>query len=99
MSSSLESQFTIFAERVKTLKYVVDDDLAVLYGNYKQAMLGDNTTAAPFFLQFQAAAKWSAWTACKGKTKEQAMQDYIAKVKELLQLENAEEPEVARETA
>jgi diazepam-binding inhibitor (GABA receptor modulator, acyl-CoA-binding protein) len=87
---SIESTFQVFAEQAKTLKYVVDDDLAILYGNYKQAMLGDNTTDAPFFLQFQACAKWNAWTACKGKSKETAMQDYIAKVQELLKLENTD---------
>jgi diazepam-binding inhibitor (GABA receptor modulating acyl-CoA-binding protein) len=91
---SIEAKFKVFAERSKTLKYVVDEDLAILYGNYKQSLFGDNTTDAPFFLQFQAVAKWNAWNACKGKSKEEAMLDYIAKVSELVRLESKDDLEI-----
>ena len=36
------------------------------------------TLGKPGFLDFRAKAKWDAWNTQKGKTKEQAMQDYIA---------------------
>ena len=33
--------------------------------------------AKPGFLDFKAKAKWEAWTGQKGKSKEEAMQEYI----------------------
>jgi len=86
---SLENLFQRSTEMAKTLKNVSNDDLGILYGNYKQATLGDNTHDAPFFLQFEATAKWSAWMACKGKTKEEAMKTYIIKTDDLFRRENS----------
>ena len=37
-----------------------------IYGLYKQATAGDNTTSQPWAIQLEAAAKWNAWTALKG---------------------------------
>jgi len=47
-----------------------------VYGLYKQAAIGDNTTAQPWSVQFEASAKWNAWTANKGMSKEDAMKAY-----------------------
>jgi diazepam-binding inhibitor (GABA receptor modulating acyl-CoA-binding protein) len=47
-----------------------------VYGLYKQASEGDNNTAQPWAVQFEARAKWDAWTANKGKSKEDAMREY-----------------------
>ena len=33
---------------------------------------------------FKGKAKWKAWTDIKGKTKEQAMEDYIKLAKEII---------------
>ena len=42
-----------------------DDEKLNIYGLYKQATMGDNTTAAPgfFSLDLKAKAKWNAWEA------------------------------------
>jgi diazepam-binding inhibitor (GABA receptor modulating acyl-CoA-binding protein) len=54
-----------------------NDDLQMLYGLYKQATEGDNTTDEPSFYQFTAKAKWNAWTKHKGKPKAQAQHEYV----------------------
>mmetsp|Transcript_25905 Transcript_25905/g.60046 ORF Transcript_25905/g.60046 Transcript_25905/m.60046 type:complete len:96 (-) Transcript_25905:279-566(-) len=56
------------------------EDKLKLYGLYKQAKEGDNTTAAPWSIQWETKAKWEAWEAVKGKSKEAAMTEYIAEV-------------------
>lgn len=49
---------------------------------YKQATVGDVNTSRPGgFLNFEANAKWDAWNGMKGKSKEDAMKEYIAEVK------------------
>jgi diazepam-binding inhibitor (GABA receptor modulating acyl-CoA-binding protein) len=48
------------------------------YGLYKQAQLGDNQTAEPnFFLNYVAHKKWQAWMDQEGKSKNQAMTEYV----------------------
>ena len=61
-----------------------NDSLLQLYSLYKQATDGDvniEPPANPF--DFVAKAKYEAWTALKGKTKERAMQEYINLVEKL----------------
>lgn len=58
--------------------------LLQLYSLYKQATEGDVNTeppANPF--DFVNKAKYDAWTGLKGKTKEAAMQEYVALVEKL----------------
>jgi diazepam-binding inhibitor (GABA receptor modulator, acyl-CoA-binding protein) len=58
--------------------------LLQLYSLYKQAKEGDINTkppANPF--DFVAKAKYEAWEALKGKTKDQAMTEYIDLVMKL----------------
>ena len=45
--------------------------------------IGDCNTDRPGMLDFAGKAKWDAWNALKGKTQEQAMEEYIMKVDEL----------------
>lgn len=66
------------------MQKISNDEKLALYGLYKQATVGDNTTGAPWAVQLEAKAKWNAWTAEKGKTKEQAEAAYISLVKTLL---------------
>ena len=43
---------------------------------FKQATVGDVNIARPGgFLNFEANAKWDAWNAIKGKSKEEAMKE------------------------
>jgi diazepam-binding inhibitor (GABA receptor modulator, acyl-CoA-binding protein) len=55
-----------------------NDILLQLYALYKQATDGDVNIEAPTnMFDFVAKAKYNAWQAIKGTTKEVAMQEYI----------------------
>ncbi|HET9430387.1 MAG TPA: acyl-CoA-binding protein [Chitinophagaceae bacterium] len=61
-----------------------NDTLLQLYSLYKQATEGDVNTeppANPF--DFVAKAKFEAWSGLKGKSKEEAMTEYISLVNKL----------------
>jgi len=61
-----------------------NDTLLQLYSLYKQATEGDVNTeppANPF--DFVAKANYSAWSSLKGKSKENAMQEYISTISKL----------------
>jgi diazepam-binding inhibitor (GABA receptor modulating acyl-CoA-binding protein) len=60
-----------------------NDTLLQLYSLYKQATEGNVNTDPPAPFDFVAKAKYEAWTALKGKTKEEAMQEYIDLVNKL----------------
>ena len=47
------------------------------YALFKQATLGDVQGTQPWAVQLEARAKWDAWAALKGMSKEEAMQKYI----------------------
>jgi diazepam-binding inhibitor (GABA receptor modulating acyl-CoA-binding protein) len=72
------------------MQKITNDEKLALYGLYKQATTGDNTTAVPWAVQLEAKAKWNAWTAEKGKSKEQAEAAYVSLVKTLLNKYKAE---------
>lgn len=58
-----------------------NDTLLQLYSLYKQATEGDvniDEPANPF--DFVSRAKYQAWESLKGKTRESAMEEYIALV-------------------
>ncbi|KAG4136568.1 hypothetical protein ERO13_D07G014100v2 [Gossypium hirsutum] len=81
----LVEDFQEYANKAKTLPPSTKDaDKLILYGLYKQAMVGNVNTDRPGMLSPTDRAKWDAWKAVEGKTKEQAMTEYIAKVKEFL---------------
>ncbi|XP_003739151.1 acyl-CoA-binding protein [Galendromus occidentalis] len=76
-----EQEFNKAAEEVKALATrPTDDDLLELYALYKQATCGDNNTATAGFFDLKGKAKWNAWDAKKGMSKEDARTQYIAKV-------------------
>ncbi|WP_339701856.1 acyl-CoA-binding protein [Algoriphagus aquimarinus] len=60
-----------------------NEDLLKLYGLYKQATEGDNETERPGSFDFKAAAKYNAWLNMKGKSKEEATEQYIQLVDQL----------------
>jgi diazepam-binding inhibitor (GABA receptor modulator, acyl-CoA-binding protein) len=61
-----------------------NDTLLQLYSLYKQASEGDVNIEAPSNpFDFVAKAKYEAWDALKGKSKEAAMQEYIDLVSKL----------------
>jgi len=57
-----------------------------LYGLFKQATEGDATGDRPGGFDFKAIAKFDAWEELKGKTKEQAMTEYVTLVNDLHKL-------------
>lgn len=81
---SLNDEFNDYSERVKNAKNVSDESKLELYKYYKQATIGDINTDKPGFLNFVAKAKWDSWNEIKGTSKEEAMNLYIKKSKELL---------------
>lgn len=61
-----------------------NDTLLQLYSLFKQGSEGDINIEAPSNpFDFVAKAKYEAWEALKGRSKEQAMQDYIDLVAKL----------------
>ncbi|MFN7094323.1 MAG: acyl-CoA-binding protein [Burkholderiales bacterium] len=48
-----------------------------LYAFYKQATEGEVTGECPSIINMIERAKWQAWNAIKGMSKEQAMQGYL----------------------
>lgn len=54
-----------------------------LYGLYKQATAGDATGKRPGVIDVKGRAKWDAWAALGGMSREEAMRGYIAAAGEL----------------
>lgn len=77
-------EFTEAAEAVQKLPTKPNSgELLKLYGLYKQATVGDNTSEKPGVFAFEAKMKWQAWEDNKGLSQEEAEQKYVALVKEL----------------
>ncbi|MFD2203576.1 acyl-CoA-binding protein [Shivajiella indica] len=60
-----------------------NEELLRLYSLYKQATEGDNNEERPGGFDFVAAAKYNSWLALKGKSKEEASNEYVELVKQL----------------
>ncbi|CAA3025560.1 acyl-CoA-binding protein isoform X2 [Olea europaea var. sylvestris] len=81
---ALKEEFEEHAEKAKTLpESTSNEDKLVLYGLYKQATVGNVNTSRPGIFNMRDRAKWDAWKAVEGKSQEEAMSDYITKVKQL----------------
>ena len=59
------------------------EEMLQLYGLFKQANVGDVNVPRPGMLDFKGKAKWDAWNARKGASREDAMTAYVALVAEL----------------
>lgn len=82
----LQQQFDSAVARSKELtQRPSNEELLNLYGLFKQASEGDVSGDRPGGFDFKAIAKYDAWAELKGKSKEQAMQDYIALMDRLYQ--------------
>lgn len=83
---SLQADFDKAAKDVRKLKTRPDDEeLKELYGLYKQSVIGDIDIECPALLDLKGKAKWEAWNLQKGLSKEDAMNAYISKAKELIE--------------
>lgn len=82
----LQQQFENAAARSKELtKRPSNEELLQLYALYKQGSEGDVNEDRPGGFDFKAIAKYDAWAELKGKSKEAAMQEYIALMDKLYQ--------------
>jgi acyl-CoA-binding protein len=57
--------------------------LLKIYALYKQATSGDATGERPGFADMVGRAKWDAWSALSGTSRNEAMQQYIDLIEEL----------------
>ncbi len=82
---ALAEDFSAAQARVKQLaKTPASDELLELYALYKQATSGDASGERPGMLDFKGRAKFDAWTARKGISKDSAMTAYVALVSKLV---------------
>ena len=76
--SDLQAQFAQAQQDVNGLAKRPDDNtLLKLYALFKQATQGNATGEAPSTFDFVRRAKFDAWSAIKGTTAEDAMQQYV----------------------
>ena len=57
--------------------------LLQIYSLYKQATAGDVEGKKPGFGDMVGRAKWDAWNALKGKSADEAMQEYVDLIESL----------------
>ena len=82
--ADLKSKFEASVAQSKSLTERPDNaTLLKIYALYKQATSGDNTEKKPGFADMVGRAKWEAWTAVKGTSAEEAMQQYIELIESL----------------
>lgn len=82
--SDLKAKFEAAVENSKNLEERPDNPtLLKIYSLYKQATQGDPSEPRPGFSDMVGRAKWDAWNAHKGKSAEQAMQEYIDLIESL----------------
>ena len=66
-----------------------NDQALAIYCRFKQATVGDVNTDRPGLFDQKGRAKWDAWSAIKGKSKEEAMTEYIDLAKQYVSEEFA----------
>ncbi len=82
---TLQERFKEAQKRVKTLTTRPSNDtLLELYGLFKQGTEGDVSGKRPGMLDLKGRAKYDAWAARKGMTRDKAMEQYIELVDRLL---------------
>ena len=81
---SLQEQFDQAQLDSKNLPERPDNmTLLKMYALYKQAATGDAEGKRPGFTDMVGRAKFDAWEALKGTSKDEAMQQYVDLVEEL----------------
>ena len=82
--ASLKAKFEEAVAQSKQLPEKPDNmTLLKIYSLYKQASAGDVDGKRPGFTDMVGRAKWDAWNALKGKSADEAMQDYIDLIESL----------------
>lgn len=82
--ADLKAAFEQAAVDAKKLPKRPDNNtLLKLYALYKQATAGDVSGSRPGGFDMEGKFKYDAWAKLKGKTKDAAMQEYVALVESL----------------
>ncbi|HTN33957.1 MAG TPA: acyl-CoA-binding protein [Marinobacter sp.] len=84
--SDLKKEFDEAVNYIKTAEgdFKPSNEMKLeFYGLYKQATEGDVTGKRPGMMDFVARAKYDAWEKLKGASNNEAMQQYIDKLKAL----------------
>jgi acyl-CoA-binding protein len=82
--ADLKAQFEKAVAESKTLPEKPDNmTLLKIYALYKQATAGDVEGKRPGFSDMVGRAKWDAWNEAKGKSSDEAMQEYIDLIESL----------------
>jgi acyl-CoA-binding protein len=82
--ATLKAKFEEAVAQSKQLPEKPDNmTLLKIYSLYKQASSGDADGKRPGFTDMVGRAKWDAWNGLKGKTADEAMQDYIELIESL----------------
>lgn len=88
-TNSYITDYIFQAAAVKQLKQrPTDDELLELYGLFKQATVGDNTTERPGVFDFKGKYKWDAWKKLEGLSQEEAEKKYIEFADKLIEKYN-----------
>lgn len=83
--ASVEDQFEEAQIKLKTLtERPSNQELLSIYGLFKQATEGDNTTKKPGVFDMKGQFKWQAWKDLEGTSVQDACQKYIDLVDELI---------------
>jgi diazepam-binding inhibitor (GABA receptor modulator, acyl-CoA-binding protein) len=80
---SLDDDFAAAAKRVNASTGLDNAKLLEFYGLYKQATAGDARGGRPSAFDLKGRAKYDAWDARKGMSKDDAKQRYIDAAKKL----------------
>lgn len=83
----LERKFKKYSEMVKKFKNVSDENKLFLYAHYKQVTCGNNTNPKPFILNRVEMEKWKTWFELNNLSKEDAINKYVKKVKDLYKIQ------------
>jgi acyl-CoA-binding protein len=78
--SDLAQRFADAQAKIKPVTGLGNDTMLELYALYKQATTGDASGSRPGMLDVKGRAKFDAWAKHKGKSKDAAMEAYIALV-------------------
>eukprot|EP00904_Undaria_pinnatifida_P008973 jgi/Undpi1/5205/HiC_scaffold_2.g00487.m1 len=75
-------QFEAAAAKIKVVdaSKTSNEDKLKLYALFKQVNGGDCNTTRPGMLDLAGKAKWDAWKALEGKSKDDAMKEYVIEV-------------------
>ena len=82
--ADLKQQFEDAVAHSKGLPEKPDNmTLLKIYALYKQATVGDAEGRRPGFSDMVGRAKWDAWNALKGQSRDAAMQAYVELIESL----------------